>query len=154
MLFCSFCVNKGGVWGDRRGGGLRKINTCRKVPLQVNFFRWRHFALLSVSLRSGVSSLLPIPRSVVCQLLLTIKDFRKRIIKEPRLFCCLLKLASRINPPLHTLAHVGKAATCHYAHLCEIDGRVHCGGGRAYSYDTKIAGPSLLFFIFFQSRII
>jgi hypothetical protein len=24
---------------------LRQINTCRKVPLQVNFFRWRHFAL-------------------------------------------------------------------------------------------------------------
>jgi hypothetical protein len=23
----------------RRGGGLRQINTCRKVPLQVNFFR-------------------------------------------------------------------------------------------------------------------
>ncbi len=28
----------------------RQINTCRKVPLQVNFFRWRHLALLSVSL--------------------------------------------------------------------------------------------------------
>ncbi len=24
---------------------LRQINTCRKVPLQVHFFRWRHFAL-------------------------------------------------------------------------------------------------------------
>ncbi len=23
------------------------INTCRKVPLQVNFIRWRHFALVS-----------------------------------------------------------------------------------------------------------
>jgi hypothetical protein len=23
----------------RRGGGLRQINTCRKVPLQINFFR-------------------------------------------------------------------------------------------------------------------
>jgi hypothetical protein len=22
----------------RRGGGIRQINTCRKVPLQVNFF--------------------------------------------------------------------------------------------------------------------
>jgi hypothetical protein len=37
-----------------RGGygiiGLRQINTCRKVPLQVNFFRWRHFAFPSVSL--------------------------------------------------------------------------------------------------------
>jgi hypothetical protein len=26
------------------------INTCRKVPLQVNFFRWRHFALVSILL--------------------------------------------------------------------------------------------------------
>ncbi len=31
----------------RRGGSLRHINTCRKVPLHVNFFRWRHFALVS-----------------------------------------------------------------------------------------------------------
>ncbi len=30
--------------------GLRQINTCRKVPLQVNFLRWRHLALLSISL--------------------------------------------------------------------------------------------------------
>ncbi len=30
--------------------GLRQINTCRKVPLQVNFLRWRHFALPSMSL--------------------------------------------------------------------------------------------------------
>ncbi len=30
--------------------GLRQINTFRKVPLQVNFFRWRHFALFSMSL--------------------------------------------------------------------------------------------------------
>ncbi len=35
---------------SRRGGGIRQINTCRKVPLQVNFFSWRHFALLSISL--------------------------------------------------------------------------------------------------------
>jgi hypothetical protein len=31
--------------------GLRQINTCRKVPLQVNFFRW-HFALVSIQLIS------------------------------------------------------------------------------------------------------
>jgi hypothetical protein len=31
----------------RRGRGL-----CRKVPLQVNFFRWRHFALESIWLIS------------------------------------------------------------------------------------------------------
>ncbi len=30
--------------------GLRQINNCRKVHLQVNFFRWRHFALPSMSL--------------------------------------------------------------------------------------------------------
>ncbi len=30
--------------------GLRQINTCRKVRLQVNFIRWRHFALPSMSL--------------------------------------------------------------------------------------------------------
>ncbi len=30
--------------------GLRHINTCRKVPLQVNFFRWQNFALPSMSL--------------------------------------------------------------------------------------------------------
>ena len=29
---------------------LRKINTCLKVPLQINFFRWRHLALPSTSL--------------------------------------------------------------------------------------------------------
>jgi hypothetical protein len=39
-----------------KGGGgyevldLRQINTCRKVPLQVNFFRWRPFAPPSMSL--------------------------------------------------------------------------------------------------------
>ncbi len=31
----------------RRGGRLRQINTCGKVYLHVNFFRWRHFALVS-----------------------------------------------------------------------------------------------------------
>ncbi len=33
----------------RRDGGLQ-INTCRQVPLQVNFVGWRHFSLLSISL--------------------------------------------------------------------------------------------------------
>ncbi len=32
----------------RRWVGLRKINTCHKVPLQVNFFTGRHFALVSI----------------------------------------------------------------------------------------------------------
>ncbi len=38
----------------RKGGGgirgLRQIYTCRKAPLQVNIFTWRHFALPSMSL--------------------------------------------------------------------------------------------------------
>jgi hypothetical protein len=32
---CIQCLK--GIWGHRRGEGLRKINTCRKVSLQVNF---------------------------------------------------------------------------------------------------------------------
>jgi hypothetical protein len=42
----------------REGGGMgiwalpRQINTWRKVPLKVKFFRWRHFALPSMSLNS------------------------------------------------------------------------------------------------------
>ncbi len=37
-------------WKPRRGEGLRQINTCHKVPLHVNFLRWRYFAFLSISL--------------------------------------------------------------------------------------------------------
>ncbi len=46
---CQITPNKN---QPRRGGGLRQINTWRKVPLQVNFifYRWRHFALPSISL--------------------------------------------------------------------------------------------------------
>jgi hypothetical protein len=33
---CTVC---GGLWGHGRGGGLRQINTCLKVPLQLNLFR-------------------------------------------------------------------------------------------------------------------
>ncbi len=52
------CVNKYTVYAYTvciRAGryvvlGLRQINNCRKVTLQVNFFRWRHFALPSMSL--------------------------------------------------------------------------------------------------------
>ncbi len=40
----------GGVWCHRRDGGLRQINTCREVPLQVNFVKQRQLALLSISL--------------------------------------------------------------------------------------------------------
>jgi hypothetical protein len=35
------------------GGDHRQIKTCRKVPLQVNLFRGRHFALLAISLERG-----------------------------------------------------------------------------------------------------
>ncbi len=39
------------VWGGGYGVlGLRQTNTCRKVSLQVNLFRWRYFALPSISL--------------------------------------------------------------------------------------------------------
>ncbi len=35
---CMQCVRgEGGVWGHKRGGGLRQIFTCRQVPLLVNF---------------------------------------------------------------------------------------------------------------------
>jgi hypothetical protein len=53
--------HRGRLWkGDNflweRGGeriwvlGLRQINTCCKVPLQVNFCRWRHLGLPPMSL--------------------------------------------------------------------------------------------------------
>jgi hypothetical protein len=35
----------------------RQINTCRKVPLQVNLFRWRHCALPSMSILSSYKTL-------------------------------------------------------------------------------------------------
>jgi hypothetical protein len=40
------CVKRGGGYGVL---DLGKINTCRKVPLHVIFWRWRHFALPSMS---------------------------------------------------------------------------------------------------------
>ncbi len=43
----TYTVCKGEGYGVM---GLRQINTCRKVPLQFNFFRWGHFALPSMSL--------------------------------------------------------------------------------------------------------
>ncbi len=44
----------------RRGGCLRLSESCRKVPLQVEFFRWRNFVLLSLSLifRQALSKIL------------------------------------------------------------------------------------------------
>ncbi len=34
----------------RRGGGLRQINTGRKVPVQVNFFPWQRCCYITVDL--------------------------------------------------------------------------------------------------------
>jgi hypothetical protein len=33
----------------RRGGAFRQINTCRQIPLQVNFKKSRHLGLESIS---------------------------------------------------------------------------------------------------------
>jgi hypothetical protein len=45
------CVNRYTVnTSGYRVLGLRQINTCGKVPLQVNFFRRPHFAMPSMSL--------------------------------------------------------------------------------------------------------
>ncbi len=51
------CVNKYAVYiNSVKGGGgygvlaFRQMNTCFRVLLQVNFSKWRHFALPSVSL--------------------------------------------------------------------------------------------------------
>jgi hypothetical protein len=41
------CVRGDGVLG------LGQINTCRKVPLQISCFRWRHFVSLSSKLIGG-----------------------------------------------------------------------------------------------------
>jgi hypothetical protein len=43
----TYTVCKGDGYEVRRGGGLRQINTCRKVSLQANFLRCRYFALVS-----------------------------------------------------------------------------------------------------------
>jgi hypothetical protein len=43
--------------GDMGFRASRQINICRKVPLQVNIFRWRHFALSSMSLIFPLPSL-------------------------------------------------------------------------------------------------
>ncbi len=46
VLFTRIVCRGGGGYGVP---GLRQINICRKVPLQVNSFRLRHFALPSMS---------------------------------------------------------------------------------------------------------
>jgi hypothetical protein len=38
------------IWGGYGVLGLRQINICRKVPWQVNFFRWWNFVVPSMSL--------------------------------------------------------------------------------------------------------
>ncbi len=51
------CVNKYTVYTYTVLGGevmgfwaLKQVNTCRKVHVHINFFRWRHFVLSSVIL--------------------------------------------------------------------------------------------------------
>ncbi len=46
------CVRGGGGYGFL---SLRQVNICRKVPLQVNFFRWWHFALVSNIINSSMN---------------------------------------------------------------------------------------------------
>jgi hypothetical protein len=43
---CIQCVGGGGVWGSRPQADKH----LPQSPLQVNFFRWRHFALVSIKL--------------------------------------------------------------------------------------------------------
>ncbi len=47
--------------------GLRQINTFRKVPIQVNFFRLRHFALPSMSLIFLRTSCVILGRQQTCE---------------------------------------------------------------------------------------
>ncbi len=42
ILYTTMCKVGGGVWGHRRREGVRQINTCRQVPLLVNFKENRH----------------------------------------------------------------------------------------------------------------
>ncbi len=46
--------------GGYRVSGLIQINTCREVPLPINFFRWRHFALVPIYLISQWTSQYPL----------------------------------------------------------------------------------------------
>ncbi len=47
------CILYSRIQCVRRGGygvqGLRQTNTCRKSPFTDQFFRWRHFALVSIA---------------------------------------------------------------------------------------------------------
>ncbi len=57
------------IWPDhpKGGWGVWQINTCRKVPLQVNFFRWWHFALPSMCLIFKCQTLnKAVPLPIVC----------------------------------------------------------------------------------------
>ncbi len=50
-VYCTvntYTICKGG--GVYRVLGISQVNTCRKAPLHVNFLRWQHFALPSMSL--------------------------------------------------------------------------------------------------------
>jgi hypothetical protein len=65
--------------GENGALGVRQINTCRKVPLQVNFFTWRHFAVCLINYqwlcRSEISSNKSVPDTF--RTVYTIFNFRK-----------------------------------------------------------------------------
>ena len=84
------CV-AGRAWGVLSPVGYHRysagVNTCRKVPLQVNFFRWRHFALVSISLMNPwVKGMLDLDRVPL--------DFSKQI-RWWTLFCSTRRQSAR-----------------------------------------------------------
>ncbi len=82
------CVRGGGVWGHRRGRGLRQINNLpRKVPLQVNFVRWWHLALYMYSVYSGGGEYGTIGEEGASDRLDT---FRRSILLEDDIWHCFL----------------------------------------------------------------
>ncbi len=44
--FRTYTISRPSHTKNLGGEGLRQINARRKVPLQVNFVRWRHFVSL------------------------------------------------------------------------------------------------------------
>ncbi len=66
--------------------GLGQISICRKVSLQVNFFRWRHFALPSMSLI--VLRFRPIWKS---------SFYKNRSLEKPVAFIASCPLSNSLN---------------------------------------------------------
>jgi hypothetical protein len=86
--------------------GFRQIKTCRKVPLQVHFFRWRHFALPSISL--------------IC--------LQCTWTKENCLLVCILQnmAPKRRNPGLQQKYPLHYICTVYNAITCVVCGRLQC----------------------------